>query len=366
MASALPLTTNRSPNAAARALVSGALTVALLGVAHPARSLQPLADFVASAKTANLDAREARATVDQRDNEERQATWKLGPNLSARGVYTRNQYNAVFAEPVYNANGPVLNANGQPKTESITILPYDQLDGYLTLSVPLIDVGAWERRGAAGATLDAARARAGATGLEVEKYVTRGYFQVVASEAVMGAALRAVATAKESLSTVVTRHSAGTASDLDVERARAEVERQNQVVASADQGRLVARRSLQSLTGLTPSDGTVPLPDDALAEEPALTTLEPNVTELPGVRAAELDTKAAARNESAAWAALYPTLSASAVEHLTNATSFTGQVATYPRSLQQQPGRSTHRPFLLLRPKQPSRRPPRCASFASS
>jgi outer membrane protein TolC len=297
--------------------------MAVIGAAWPASALQPLAAFVASARTANLDAREAQATVDQRANEERQAAWKLGPNVTVRGTYTRNQYNAVFPEPVYSARGR------QVGTEDLTILPYNQVDGYFTLTVPLVDVGAWDRLGAAGVTLGAARARAGATALEVEKAVTRAYFQVVASEAVLTAARSALATAKESDAVVETRRAAGTASDLDSERARAEVERQAQVVATANQVCLVARRSLQSLTGLTPSEASVPLPNDPLVEEPTLLTLEAKLSELPSVRAAELDTEVAARNESSAWAALYPTLSASAIEHLTNATSFTGQVATY-------------------------------------
>jgi outer membrane protein TolC len=127
---------------------------------------------------------------------------------------------------------------------------------------------------------------------------------------------------------VATKREAGTASDLDTERARAEVERAAQVVASADQARALARRALESLTGLAPSEGTVPLPDDGLGGEPPLEALEPGTVELPSVRAAALDTKAAEKTADASWAALAPTIAGSATEHLTNATSFTGQVAS--------------------------------------
>src|SRR5262249_31671202 len=195
----------------------------------------PLDEFVASAKAQNLDGREARATADQRAEEARQAGFKLAPSVVARASYTRNQYEASAMIP----NGTGMLQNGG-------VTPQHQLDASFTLNVPLIDVGAWQRVGAASATADAAKVRASATGLDVEKTVTRAYYQVVAAEATLGAAERALATSMESRGIVGTRREAGTASDLDVERAKAEVERARQVVASADQARAVARRSLQT------------------------------------------------------------------------------------------------------------------------
>ena len=47
------------------------------------------------------------------------------------------------------------------------------------------------------------------------------------------------------------------------------------------------------------------------------------------MRAAALETRAADRTADAAWAALAPVLAASASERLTNATGFTGKVASY-------------------------------------
>ena len=47
------------------------------------------------------------------------------------------------------------------------------------------------------------------------------------------------------------------------------------MVVSADQARALARRALASLTGLAPSEGAAPLPEDGLGEEPALEALEP-------------------------------------------------------------------------------------------
>ncbi len=304
-----------------RSLTRGALSLIVvlpLLAARPAFALQPLDEFVGSAKGKNLDVLEAQATADQRGHEARQAWAKIGPNASVRGAYTRNQYPAVVSIPM-----------GAGPATPITIQPTDQVDAFFTLNLPLVDVGAWQRVGSAGATADAARARAQATGLDAEKAVVRGYFQVVASEATLAAAEKALATARESQSIVKTRREAGSASELDTERARAEVERARQVVASADQSKALARRTLESLTGLTPSEGTVPLPEDALAEEPGLAALEPGALKLPAVRAAALEAKAADKSADAAWASLAPTVAASGTEHLTNATSFTGKVASY-------------------------------------
>jgi outer membrane protein TolC len=311
---------NTSLTNAGRAMAAAALGASLLAVARPAHALQPLDEFVASAKAQNLDGREARATADQRIEEARQAGFRLAPSVVARASYTRNQY-------------PVTLPAGTFGPTAAVITPADQLDATFTLNVPLVDVGAWQRVGAAHAIADAARVRASATGLDVEKGVTRAYYQVVASEATLGAAERALAAAMESRAIVATRREAGTASELDVERARAEVERARQVVASADQARAVARRSLQSLTGVAPGEGTAALPEDGLADEPALGALEGRVAELPAVRAAALETKAADRNAVAAWAALAPTIAGNATERLTNATGFSGHVGTWSVAL---------------------------------
>jgi outer membrane protein TolC len=301
---------NRSLTRWTTALV---LALPALTSARSASALQSIDEFVTSAKGRNLDNREAKATADQRGEESRQAWSKLGPSLSAKATYTRNQY------PV-----TVMTAAG-----TVTITGTDQLDGVFTLNVPLVDVGSWERIGGAVATADAARVRAQATGLDVEKAVVRAYYQVVAVEATLAAAERALATSQESQAIVATRREAGSASELDTERARAEVARQRQVVASAEQSRAVARRSLESLTGLTPAEGASALPDDPLADEPALAALEPGVAQLPAVRAAALDARAADKSEGAAWAALAPTVAASATERLTSATGFSGRVGSW-------------------------------------
>jgi outer membrane protein len=290
---------------------------AVLAIASPARALQPLEEFVSSARTANLDVQEAQATAEQRVQEARGAWARIGPTFAAKATYTRNEHAVVVCLPS-GAGAPMC-----PPTAPITITPTDQVDGVFTLNLPLVDVGAWQRVGSSVATADAAKVRARATGADVEKSVVRAYLQVVANDATLAAARRALATAIESQGIVGTRRAAGSASELDVERARADVERAKQVVASADQARSVSRRSLESLTGLTASEGAAPLPDDALGDEPDLAALAPAVNKLPAVQAAALETRAAEKNASSAWwSALAPTIGATGTERLTNATGF--------------------------------------------
>jgi outer membrane protein len=124
------------------------------------------------------------------------------------------------------------------------------------------------------------------------------------------------------------RLGAGTASELDVQRAVAEVERAKQTLAAAEGSYATAKRALQSQTGIAPQDGGMPSLEDRLVEEAPLATLEPGVAGLPQVRAAQLDTKAAERNAQAAWAALAPTVAGTATERFTNATGFS-QVSSY-------------------------------------
>ena len=106
----------------------------------------------------------------QRQQELLNAYAKLAPAVSATSSYTRNQYQVEVNIPVFAGGMPT----GMSSTAVIT--PQDQVDAVFSLSVPLIDAGAWQRIGAARSTAQAAKERAGATGLEVQKNVARTYF----------------------------------------------------------------------------------------------------------------------------------------------------------------------------------------------
>lgn len=304
-----PRKKGRHGTAAAAALLATVVTLATTD----AHALQPLAEFRTGARSRNLDVHEAAYLREQRDAEATQASYKLLPSLVATAGYTRNQYESAVTTPL---------GNGEARTATIT--PKNQLDATVTLSVPIIDVAAWRRASASDALADAQAARAAATGLDVDANVTRAYYQVVADEAVLAAAHRTVTAAEENQGVVRQRHGAGLASELDVRRADAETEQRRQSVAEAAYQLAVARRSLETLTGLAPtpdtSDGAVP-PDD-LHEEAPLTAWESSAPDLPHVHAARLEVTAADKNAGVAAAALFPTIAASGTERLTNATGF--------------------------------------------
>jgi outer membrane protein TolC len=291
------------------------LVGSLAGSAH---ALQPLDQFVTAAQSQSVDALEARATADQRAEESKAAWAKLGPSLSGRAAYTHNE---PYVPPIEVPTGKT-DAMGRPVLEKVVVVAQNQLDASITATQPIIDVGSWMRIGAASATADAAALRAGSTGLDLVRGVARNYYQVVAADASIGAARRALAASEQNAKVVRDRLGAGTASELDLQRAQAEVERAKQTLAAAEGSYATSKRALQTQTGIPPQDGAMPSLEDRLAPEAPLDTLEPAVEGLPQVRAAKLDTKAAARNAQAAWAALAPTINATATARATNAPGF--------------------------------------------
>ena len=281
--------------------------------------LQPLTAFVASTGQSNPDAREATSIAEQRAAEVDVAWGRIVPAFTMRGAYTHNQF----------ASEATL---GPPGSPVVTITPQDQLDGTLTLDVPLIDIAAWRRVSAASSLSDAAAARASSTRLDLKKSLARQYFQLVGARALGAAATRTVSAAEANLAIVVQRRDAGTGADLDVERAAAEVERSRQSVAEARYLEALAARGLESASGLTPAtgeegDAARALADD-LHEEAPLARWEQALA-TPLINAAALETRAADQQSSAARTALLPVLSGVAQERFTNATGFSGKNASW-------------------------------------
>ena len=121
-------------------------------------AIQPLSDFLERAKTRNPANKEAQAISLQRAEEEDSATWKLLPSIAAQGNYTRNEFE---------------NTLKLPGTKQLTLTPYNQLDAAIGVSIPLIDVAAWERKAGAAALTQAAQAGLAATEDSIEKQVIR-------------------------------------------------------------------------------------------------------------------------------------------------------------------------------------------------
>jgi outer membrane protein TolC len=285
--------------------------------ALPAHALQPLTSFVEAARTHNVDNAEAVAGL---EGQKAQADLALGralPGLGARGVYTRNEIQVPF--------GPIP---GIIDTQ-VFIQRYNQLDAFLTVNVPLVDLASFQRIGAAQKGTDSAEQQVQATSLQVSAAVAQDYYQLVASQAVVEASLRALDVAQSSLRLAQTRFEAGKGAALDVDLARAEVERQTQLLSAARLNVALAARALESATGVTP-DLSAPAPlDDDLHTEATLDTFQRPDEALPAVAAAAIARASSEQQATAARYSLIPSLSGSFLEHGTNASSFIGQAWSY-------------------------------------
>jgi outer membrane protein TolC len=282
--------------------------------AHSAHAMQPLSNFLESAKTQNFDAREADAVIAQRDAEAQTSSRKLWPTLSARGVYTRNQYEAIARVP-----------NGG----EAVISPQDQLDAFLSADLTIIDFASWARVSAGNALHDAAKARKQGTTLDVELEVTRAYYAALAARAVEEAASKSLDVAERNQKILQDRKGAGLATDLDLQRSVGETARAKQRLANASYLTIVSERALATASGLTPEKGGAVPPDD-LHEEAALASFTRGQKgETPSLAASRLETEAQDKTASAQWRSLWPSLSANATERITNATGFAGRNASY-------------------------------------
>ena len=295
-------------------IVPGALLAAVvLTNAAPAVALQPLDTFVSSARAHNPDNAEASALERQRAAEAEVTTGRLLPFLNVQGQYTRNQYEAV------------ANFGGQ----QLVIQAQDGLDAFLTVGVPIVDVAAWQRRAASRALSDAQLASSENVGLSVERSVARAYYQLIGSESLLASAKKSLDLSQKNLDYVRTRRDLGVATELDFQRATADVARAKQDVATADQATANARRDIETLSGLTPEPVTAFAEDDLHDEAPLPFWLGGKLDELVPVRLSVLQTAAQVKARDAAISAWFPTVTGQFQERFTNAGGFTGRNAYF-------------------------------------
>ncbi len=309
--------TTRS-TAARRYLLSSSSRIAaaaavLLASGH-ATATQPLETFLEAARKTSFDVREQTATIEQRSWETESAFGRLLPAASARGVYTRNQYAAEIPP------GPLA-------PSGLTITPQDQLDLFLQLDVPLVDLSNYARLGQARHLAKASNAQLELSQNDVQRAVARAYYTYVGGAALVQAAERSQKIAEENLAFVITRHANGVATELDRERARASVEQSKQDRAQAELIGITAGRNLETVSGITPSPVVEYPADDLHPEAPLASWLANRDTPADRVQA-ELGRAASSAKKAAAYA-LLPTLSANGQERITNATGFTGRTSSY-------------------------------------
>lgn len=292
---------------------------AFLLIPEPASGTQPLAEFLAGAREQSFEARETRVTADQRRWEAEAARGRLLPTFTARGVYTHNQFAAELPPGMFPG-----------QTEAITITPQNQFDATFTLDVPLVDLANHARFRQAEHFKKAAELGQEAVGAELDGAVAQSYFTYLGAEALLNASQRSLSSAEENLTFIKTRSELGAATDLDRERASANVERSKQDVADAELLRVTAARNLETLSGITATRASAFPEDDLKPEAPLHDWLENKDTPQDRVRAELLRAQKSAKRASAY--ALLPTLSASAQERISNATGFVGQSSSYALS----------------------------------
>ena len=290
-------------------------------VAAPAFA-QPLQVFLEAADRSNLDTRASVQTRERAQADFAQAWGGLLPSVTANGGWTHNQYEAVVTIPT-----------GATTSQTVTIIPKEQLEATFKAEVPLIDASRWLRTAAAASSAEAAKRRDASTRESVHRQVVTAFYGYLGARALLESAQRSLALSLAQVEVTAARTAAGVANELELMRGKAEVERNQQLVADAEALVANGARSLETLTGLTP--GEVPLlPVDALQALPTLESfLGKGVENRPAVQAAESDVKTASRNATAGTLALVPSVSAQFTQRFTNATGFQGQGALYNAGL---------------------------------
>jgi outer membrane protein TolC len=300
------------------------LAVGLLS-SGSAQATQPLEAFLERAKSQSFDSREASATQRQRGSEADASLGKLLPVFTARGVYTRNQ-NEVAA--TFPGSTDATTGMMTPPTR-LVITPLNQLDAFLQLDVPIIDLANYHRYKASRALAESAAEQRGATNIDVSRSVAQAYYQFLGADALVASAHESIKAAEANLKNVDNRRAAGAATDLDHERALASVARAEQDLADAELSAALAGRSLETLSGLSPEPAGHKFPEDDLHDEGRLQSWLTLAGTTPNQRVADKLGEAAEQNRKAASRALLPTLTGTAQERLTNATGFSGRTSTY-------------------------------------
>src|SRR5499433_486902 len=277
--------------------------------ATPAMALQPLDEFIAAARERNPDAQQARANLDEQNAAADFSLGKQLPGVSARGTYTRNQYEVQLTLPI-------------PPEQTILIQPRDEWLGNATLTVPLVDLANFWRISAARTNAKSYERAVAATGLAVEGQTVQDYYQLLANVALVATAQNYLEVSRENLRLTEAKLRAGAATRLDVDRAQADVETQVQQLAAAKLQVALAARDLQSTTSIVPDlPSTVEIIDD-LHPEPDLSTFEADLPNVPSVTAAAAATRAAQQQADAAKLALLPAIAGSFTEFATNSPGF--------------------------------------------
>lgn len=294
-------------------------SVALMASAAPAYALQPLETFVAAGRTKAPDNQEAKASRDVLDGQHDVAVGRVLPGVSAQATYTRNQYDSQIQLPAEAGQQPV----------TVTITPIDQLDAFVAVSVPLVNLSNFWQIKAARIAREAGDLTVLATQLAIEAQVTQDYYQLVANMALVAESDRALDVAKQSMALTQAQFKAGSVAELDVDRASNEVERNVQQVASAQLQVVLSAQALETVTGVKADITQIVIIEDDLHPEPAITEFQPAEQQIPSVAAAIKNRESADVAADAQRLTLVPSLQGTFTERFTNASGFSGNDASW-------------------------------------
>ena len=302
----------------------GALLALAAATLLPSRAaaLQPLRDFVDAARETNNENRRAAAQKAQSDADASAALGQALPSVDVRGIYAYSQFEPTIPQQAGQANTSTAATSD--------LIPRHIYVFQAGLTVP-INVGAWEKTRAANAGSRAADAGERAARLDVERLVTRAYYDLLGSEAVLRAAKHRLELGVANQAIVKAMEGEGEASLLDSERTRADVAHAQGDVADAENNVLRARRTLYSQTGIVPGNvAEGDFPQDDLHDDGSVEAWTGRANDArPQIDQAVQSRDASEKSLTAARARWIPTLSAQLSENYTNATENLGRKDFY-------------------------------------
>lgn len=283
---------------------------------------QDLTALLKQGRTHAVSARVSQAQLESTATSERVERAGLWPTLTVKGGYTFNQVESGFTQGIGNTG----------ETREIVITPQNQVEGSVRVTVPVLDLGRWRRIDVLRERVGSERTSALAAQLTTDEAVVQAYHDGLVALYVTKSAETRAATAADRLALALKRLEAGVAADLDVARARAEVERAKGVIAEGQLGVARARRKLLTLTGasVTFDDQSAPFASDGPFDGAAATA---RLEGLPRVKRAREDEAIARKQADDALMALVPRVDVFAEERFTNGAGF-GEAASFLAGIQ--------------------------------
>jgi outer membrane protein TolC len=218
--------------AAMVAATTPALNVVMAQDGHEAVESLTLEQALKLARQRNRSVIAERAKLAQAQASVEQGWSSLFPTVAAQGKYTRN--NVEFAFP-------------RPGTTTLLIQPYNQLDGSLSASVPLLTPAAYPALEAVKANAHAADATFEVSEASVLLSVAQMFYAASIADEVMSVRQSSIVVANATFKNAKDRFSAGTVTKVDVDRAELALVRAEQAEREARLGRDTTYRGLATL-----------------------------------------------------------------------------------------------------------------------